>query len=151
MVIDFYPSILHQVMQFLCQLRICIYQSHKIRIILCSRSFPQLRHDDLECLTNTIITPHALSSSLQTIAERDDIYQEAKRRLRIIEIGRISALTIIPFVMSHRRIMEILPTRNGIQKYISQMRMQSDNGNSSSVNGRYSLLTTDTIAFFPIS
>lgn len=79
MVINFYPSILHQMMQFLCQLRICIYQSNKIRIILCSRSCPQLRHDDLECLTNTIITPHALCSSLQTIAERHYIYQETNR------------------------------------------------------------------------
>ena len=113
-------------MQFLCQLRICIYQSNKIRIILCSRSSPQLRHDDLKCLTNTIIPPHALCSSLQAITERHYIYQETNRRFRIIKISRISALTIIPFMMPHCRIMENLQTGNCSQEDFSQPWMQSD-------------------------
>lgn len=135
-------------MQFLCQLRICIYQSNKIRIILCSRSCPQLRHDDLECLTNTIIPPHTLCSSLQAITERHYIYQETNRRFRIIKISRISALTIIPFMMPHCRIMEISKPGTAFKKISPSRGCNLIMSNSSSVRGKYSLFTTDTIAFF---
>ena len=98
--IDIHPGIVDEHSQVARHVIVSIYELHQVGIILRTGIPAELLHHHVEGLAILVIPAYALGGSLHAVAQSDDVYQDALRRLRVVEILRIAALAIIPLMMT---------------------------------------------------
>lgn len=92
--VDIHPGITDESSQITGHVLMGIDELHQVRIILRTGIPAELLHHHVEGLAILVIPAYALGGSLHAVAQSDDVYQDALRRLRVVEILRIAPLPL---------------------------------------------------------
>ena len=102
-----------------------MYELDQVRIITDAGIGVKLREDLTELFCIAVVASEIVGGSIRTVADGEDINQDAIRRRYIVKRCRVATLAVIPLMVTERQIEVLLELRVDVEELGRQVRMHS--------------------------